>query len=363
MKKALLATTVLAAVSVATPVLAEVTVSGYYRFGWSSYSDDIAVTNVGNSKVEDSITSTVTDSEIHIKFSKTTDSGLTYGATFELEGDAAGVDESSLSLSGDFGTFILGSNDYAHDSFITWAPTHYGTYTADDQANLPAPRFAKRGILGQSGDPYDGGIYDVRAPYYAGNASYTDDKKITYMSPDLSGFKFGVSVTDDAGEEKQDISLGASFSGGFGAMGGDMMDGGMMSGVTYKFTANLFDNNEIGEEDYSSEAFGATLGVNAMTFTASTSVIEFRGDELSAIQLGFGYQVNDALALGVSWSEGEEDIRDHELGVISLSVQYTIAPGLTATAALNDYTAEDKTLADTRRNDATGMVFSIKAAF
>ncbi len=358
MKKALLATTVLAAVSVATPVLAEVTVSGYYRFGWSSYSDDATnfqLVDVSTArKAEavgyraDSVTETYTDSEIHIKFSKTTDSGLTYGATFELEGDAAGVDESSLSLSGDFGTFILGSNDYAHDSFITWAPTHHGAFTSDSKVKI---RFEK---TAEATDYLDVGTTYVSAPYYAGNASYDDNKKITYMSPDFSGFKFGVSVTDDADDDNADLSAGFSFSGGSG-----MMDDGTMGGVTYKITANAGDDGDGSE----STAFGASLGIGAMTFTASALETELGISELSAHQLGFGYQVNDALSLGLSWSEGEAALLQHELEVLSVSMQYTIAPGLVATAALNSYDASDNTANALRSNDGTSMVFALTASF
>ena len=346
MKKVLLATTVLAAVSVATPVLAEVTVSGYYRFGWSSYSDDSVVANV-----EDSVTETYTDSEIHIKFSKTTDSGLTYGATFELEGDAAGVDESSLSLSGDFGTVILGGNDYAHDSFITWAPTHHGAYTSDSKVTV---RFEDEAAATDTDDVQDS--TDVAAPYYAGNASYNDDKKITYMSPDFSGFKFGVSATDDAGDDNSNLSAGLSFSGGSG-----MMDDGMMGGVTYKITANMFDDGDGSE----STAFGAKIGLGDMTFTASSVDIENGTVEASALQFGFGYNVSDALSLGLGWSDGEEDSRDHELEVLSVSMQYTIAPGLVATAALNSYDASDNTAGtgNARSNDGTKMVFALTASF
>ncbi len=579
MKKVLLATTVLAAVSVATPVLAEVTVTGSYRFGWSSFSDD-AAEDVG----QDSVTEAYTDSEIHIKFSETTDSGLTYSATFELEGDEGNgnnakagnsVDEASLSLSGDFGTFILGDNDYAHDSFITSAPTHHGAITSDSKisnSNITAAiplRFAteaadanddatvvaanviatREGVtaaetaLRESGfdaevtvaladlavaiaddansnvaavttalatvrtrvaaaetadansiaaaeaaaadgaaatvvaaaataeaaavtagvaanaaidtliaaipaapaaavqavidarndtiaaanaadvailgavaatgpdantaaadalvaaadvvaaadaaeardaasaalaaavatgnyDVLDAGTATVKAPYYAGNASYGDNTKITYMSPDLSGFKFGVSVSDSADEGSADISLGASFSGSTGMMG-EMMDDGMMGGgMTYKITANSFANSENGESAQGSVALGAEIGLGDLTITAST--LEGKSGsratenllETEATQFGVGYAVNDSLSIGASMVEGEEKSTNQELDVTSLSMEYSIAPGLAATAAWNTYSATDTTVAGApRSNDATSLVFSIIASF
>ncbi len=414
MKKVLLATTVLAAVSVATPVLADVTVSGSYRFGWSSYSDD-ATTDKAGADVEDSVTETYTDSEVHIKFSQTTDSGLTYAATFELEGDEASgdnagtknsIDESSLSLSGDFGTVILGSNDYAHDSFITWAPTHHGAFTSDSRdfvrfEEAPSPLSdanqtlvdegtaaaatdqqiddladAKKNNADADHDDYaledfdDAASTDVVAPYYAGNASYGDNKKITYMSPDFSGFKFGISVTDDAGEDGADLSFGASFTGGSSMMGDDMMSDGMMDGMTYTITGNSFDNGEDGAAAESSTSFGGTLGLGDLTLTVSNVDIEKGDVESSALQFGVGYDINDALSIGASWSDGESDTNDQELEVTSLSMAYTIAPGLTATAAYNDYSAIDTTASKavaanvgTRTNDGTMLVFALTASF
>ncbi len=506
MKKVLLATTVLAAVSVATPVLAqEVSVTGFYRFGWTSFSDDAAfIEGATGDPVEDSATATRTDSEININFSNTTDSGLTYAATFELEGDAAGVDESSLSLSGDFGTVILGNNDYAHDSFITWAPTHFGTLTSDSAQGVPV-RFATRGtatplggaaadvndsintaldpnsssnavanaanlalndvnnldveadnlaaaaaadlvaantpatvaadtaakalvvitadadakantarasinvanasravadqdgataaqiaqatadetkaatdlataatsallasaaaLAGGHSDAFDRNTTNVEAPFYAGNANYGDNTKITYMSPNLSGFQFGVSVTDDAGGNA-DISLGASFTGGSAMMGDDMMDDGMMGGMSYTLTANSFDNGEDGADADSSTAFGGTLGLGDLTLTAATSEREEGIVDTSALQFGVGYDVSDSLSIGASWVDGESESHDQELEVVSFSLQYTIAPGLAATAALNDYSVTDTTVVGApRTNDTTSMVFSIRADF
>ncbi len=421
MKKVLLATTVLAAVSVATPVLAqEVSVTGSYRFGWESYSDDNEIDGI-----DDSFTRTYTDSEIHINFSNTTDSGLTYGATFELEGDVGSgendgqggsdIDESSLSLSGDFGTVILGNNDYAHDSFTTGAPTHHGTLTSDsrdfvrfekvavvaaanqnlvpnylalnDEDRADADNAAVKALAdaiknNADADHADFGLSDfsdtlsgtdVAAPYYAGNASYGDNTKITYMSPNFSGFQFGVSVTDTAGDpddESSDISFGASFTGGSGMMD-DMMDGGMMDGMTYTITGNSFDNGEDGDNAESSTAFGGTLGLGELTLTAATSSSEvgsgLLATETSALQFGVGYDINDALSIGASWSDGESDTNDQELEVTSLSMEYTIAPGLAATAAWNAYSAIDSSAAEAddglRTNDGTMLVFSIAASF
>ncbi|MCE2517633.1 MAG: porin, partial [Alphaproteobacteria bacterium] len=79
MKKIFLATTALAAVGMVSPAIADVTLSAYYELGWSSRSDDTP----GDDGGADSFI--FSDTEVHIKFDKVSDSGLEYGAAFELE--------------------------------------------------------------------------------------------------------------------------------------------------------------------------------------------------------------------------------------------------------------------------------------
>ena len=84
--------------------------SGYYEWKYQSRGSDVAA-NDG--------TTTATDSEIHVKFSNKTDSGLTIGMVTEIEtddGDSA-INEGSLSIAGGFGKFVLGGNDGASDNY------------------------------------------------------------------------------------------------------------------------------------------------------------------------------------------------------------------------------------------------------
>jgi len=110
MRKILLATTALVAVTGVSH--AEVSINGYYEFGYQSVSDD------QSTDVDDMYN----DHEVHVSFSSTTDTGLTFGATTEIEGDAStvGNDESSMYVSGDFGKIVMGQNDGAGSSFLTF---------------------------------------------------------------------------------------------------------------------------------------------------------------------------------------------------------------------------------------------------
>jgi len=287
MKKMLVATTALVAVSATPALAADVTLSAYYEFGWAQHSDDTEGDDNGNDS------HTFNDTEVHIKFETTSDSGLNYGAVFELEGAADGtqsvdqdttsvstkvMDEASLYFKGGFGKVTLGQNDFAHDSFLIWTPTHRGTISQDD--GHYGPRFA-------SGTGSNGGVTlasvdseaslgtGVGSAYFGPNASYNDSEKVTYMSPNLGGFTFGVSWMDSNTAESTIPSFGLKYSGGMG-----MMDDGMMGGIGYTITANSFDNGADGVKNTTSNQYGITLTSGALTLTASQSSIEGAGGAL-----------------------------------------------------------------------------------
>jgi len=363
MKKILLASTALVAMTGVAS--ADVLLSGYYEFGWSSQSDDRVYTGGENDGGGDS--KMFTDSEVHISFSTATDSGLEYGATFELEGvaDSAGdahADESSLYIKGDFGKLILGQNDYASDSFITWMPTSKNSFSQDDTPY--GVRFSDGSKATTDGT--DDGTATVS--HYAGNASYNDNNKVSYMAPGLGGFKFGGSWTDgdssDGSDAEADTAIGFSYT-----HGGMMMDDGMMGGLSMTLTANTFDNGEDGANSGKSHSYGVTIGLDAITLAASTASSE-SGEDMNATDVstdgfGVGYTVSDQLALGFSVSSSEDDISGDELSTNSITASYTIAPGLGAYVSLDSYelTPGASRANASLKNEGTITSFSIQANF
>jgi len=357
MKKILLASTALVAMTGVAS--ADVLLSGYYEFGWSSQSDDLE----GNDMGKDS--KMFTDSEVHISFSTATDSGLEYGATFELEGvaDSAGdahADESSLYIKGDFGKLILGQNDYASDSFITWMPTSKNSFSQDDTPY--GVRFSDGSKATTDGT--DDGTATVS--HYAGNASYNDSRqKVTYMAPGLGGFKFGGSWTDGASSDGSDAEADTAI--GFSYTHGGMMDDGMMGGLSMTLTANTFDNGEDGANSGKSNSYGVTIGLDAITLAASAASSESgeNGTDVSTDGFGVGYTVSDQLALGFSVSSSEDDISGDELSTNSITASYTIAPGLGAYVSLDSYelTPGASRANASLKNEGTITSFSIQANF
>ena len=167
MRKLLLGTTAIAAAATlsANAALADVSISGAYEFYYQSRSSNQGNTVDG--------TSTDTDSEIHVKFSNKTDSGLTIGFVTELltdEGDT--VDESSISISGGFGKVVLGENDGVGDN--------YGVASTD----LIAEEVKATGV----------GTLTLLAPDIAGLGA--DNPKIAYHLPAMGGLTAGISHTN-----------------------------------------------------------------------------------------------------------------------------------------------------------------------
>lgn len=415
MKKFMLATTALVSIAYVGSASADVTLGGYYEFGWGSVSDDRDEDDMGGD------THTFQDSEIYFTFEKAADSGLVYGANFQLEGAAdrtvsvgtdnqgtfSVMDESSLYIIGDFGKLELGQNDYASDSFQTWMPTPLGTYSQDDGHYLPrflGPRYILRTmdhLDGNDATPADGAdSVAVNAPgsdlqyytYYAGTSLYDDSEKISYFSPDLGGFQFGASWTDgntsDGSDEEANIGLGASYTFGGGGMddmmmmdedGNEVMDPrfegrhGMMDDVSVTVTAASYSDGE--EDGYESLAYGVTIGWSNVTVAYGKSSTESGNLELDATEYGIGWQVSDSLMFGVSTANSEEEFYKDEVSVGSFGFEYTVVPGLAVGAVINTFDAKTETqgtadaagtaraATDSVNNSGSNLVLRVQANF
>ena len=109
MRKILLSSTsMVAAATIASYATADVSVTGAFDWKYSNISSNVAASDGTKFGV---------DNEVVISFSNKTDSGLTIGGRYDVDGDAAAVDESSISISGGFGTLVLGQNDGVSDAF------------------------------------------------------------------------------------------------------------------------------------------------------------------------------------------------------------------------------------------------------
>ena len=205
MKKVLFATTAIVAAgfaSAATSAEWETGVSGYYYLGLG----------LSDSDTQDGL-GVLRDGEIHVNGRLTADNGLTFRARVEIEAHTqAGdqMDENWGSVSGSFGTVMIGGNDdavYNNHVGVIYAPgARVGYY--DEFATVTA-----------------GGAYNR-----AGNGS--DQIGVHYTTPNFMGFQaYGsyhpsATASDGASDgngiffEGTDMyAVGASYNGDFGDFG------------------------------------------------------------------------------------------------------------------------------------------------
>lgn len=418
MKKLLLATTALAAVAGISAASAQesqmmsaggntLNIGGYYEFGWASHSDDF------NGEENGADSKTYGDSELYIDFETTSDMGLTYGVQIDLEivngsrypesGPAKNAEESSLYVKGDFGTLHFGHDDNAYGRFITWAPTHEGATSQDDNIIGGSGRFVRPATAGAADTStedaavtaaeaavtaaqtaYDGtrsaanlaalneaeafladeqAARDALDPTpestyghslaYSGVGNYFEDNaKIAYVSPNFSGFQFGASVGDSDSSKDNPTALGASYS----------MDlGDMASGVSLTLTAANYTNGADGDDKVEDTQYGITVGAGDLTLTATQYSGDVGDEEKETTEFGIGFSVNDRLSVGASTANAENDVAQQEGSFQSISASYSLAPGLKTTIAVNQYDVEDN--AELTSNDGSEFVWQLEFGF
>lgn len=187
MKKILLCSAAILGVSaVAAPAMAQVdvTVGGHTKnyLGWAD-QDNVA----GNADAKSF--DMLRESQLHFNAEGTADNGLTYG--FHVEalvdgGDNFATRESYLYLSSNLGRVNLGSEDGANYLLQVAAPS--ADSNVDGLRQWINPVNYTAAVLGAS--PLTG----LARVDYANDAT-AQAEKITYLSPNWSGFQFGLSYT------------------------------------------------------------------------------------------------------------------------------------------------------------------------
>ena len=200
--------------------------------------------------------------------------------------------------------------------------------------------------------------HDHGLAYTASLTQSNDNAKISYHSPNLGGLSFGGSFADDDASDNTPTSLGASFTGSVDKI---PFVGG---GFSYKLAGWQFGNGADGIKETSTTHYGVNLGIGDLTLTAAQlkgDISTTTEDEVETLELGIGYAVHDALSVGFSTADASNDDSGEEGTFQSVSVSYTIAPGLNTTAAYNQYEVErnEHLIA----NSGSELVWQVEFAF
>ena len=321
MRKLLLSTTALAAAATlsANTAIADISISGYYEWKYTSQSSDIT-TQDG--------TSFSSDSEIKFSFTNKTDSGLTIGMVTELEsddGDTA-INEGSMSISGGFGKLVLGGNDGVGDN--------YGVASTD----LPAEEIYATGTDTLT-------ILNADISGMSGDAN-----KVSYHLPAMGGLTAGVSYMDSGVAGSAD-STEVGFKYGMSAAGAAVTIGGATA------------TTENSTQDIDSQVLGVKVASGDITAVVSQATYEASSTDEESTGAAVQFKVSDAMTFTVHTAETDDSTSSEEYTNSGAEIKYTIASGLTAFLNVEDYDYKVGSSSGTTADSGTVSKLTIKATF
>lgn len=257
------------------------------------------------------------DTELAITGKLVADNGITFGAKFELESDDKGgtsnFDEVMMYVEGSFGRVEFGEEDGAQDKFGGSGIVGCEFVSAVDEC----------GML----DKY--GVYAINTK----GGDTGDSLKITYYTPNFSGFMAGVSFVPKVGVENgtavpltgrnNAVEVGAQYKGDFSGFG--LTIGG---GWTSDTTASSKDDS----------AAGGGVKISVSGFTAGVNYGWREIDDTSTLSLSGNYKTGPWTfgAAGVVNLDSDSAARDGNWG-LSGEVAYALAPGVNVGAGVAYY--------------------------
>ena len=337
MRKLLLTSSALvAAASISSYAVADVSVSGGFEWAYKSTSSGIAASDGDDM---------ATDNEIVISFSNKTDSGSTVGGKMELgnyNADTANttgvIDESVLTIGGGFGTLRLGNEDSINETF------GIGEHDLIDED------------LG--GAPGSSSIVTT-----AGESGSNDSNKLAYVTPNMGGFQAGYSIADSGTATQSTDQTAMGFSYTMPIAGGSL---------AVKYNKQSTDGTASAETEAVNYGAQLTMGAAQVIVAHGESTIgagSSQSDDREANGLSIRYDLGGGVSIGASTMEATDDKDKTTAGVAekytanAAEVSYTVAPGLTAKVTYYDY--DYKRGLETASVDDSGSItqVTISAAF
>ena len=330
MRKLLLNSTAIATVAALTSAtaFADLAVSAGTEFTYQSHETESTATTG---------TEYTVDSEVAFKFSNKTDSGLTLGYVVEMESDGAAtvIDESSLSIEGGFGKFVLGNNDNVSDDYAI---------SALDLISEEGGVLTTSATIGES----------------AGIADDLDATKIAYHMPAMGGLTAGVSL-EDSGVGTSDTDITA-YGGRYVTDAAGLALTFAMAGVHENIVATTT------AVDIERLNFGVEAVSGNITVSAAKGTYKAYDEDRSTTDMAVSYKVNDDVTVGaytMSSSDTDDAGEDHSKN--GMEIQYTVAPGLKAFVNHDIFKYNIATTADTTggttKDSGSTTKLTIQAAF
>jgi len=329
MRKLLLTSSALvAAASISSYAVADVSVTGGFEWAYKSISSNDADTDGDEFGIDNAVT---------IKFTNKTDSGLTLTGVYDIDADAGTRDESWMSISGGFGSLKLGIDVGANDDF------GIGEHDLIDEDLSVIPSAAT-------------------LVTNAGEANAVDNNKINYTTPTMGGFRAGYSIYDSGSEDAgtDQIAMGAEYT--MPLAGGSLM---------IRYNKATDDGTTTTEKE--AQNYGAKLTMGAITAIASRgestigSAAAATGD-ITADGIGLSYNLGGGMKISASTMKAEDDkqvsgTQAEEYSANIGEVSYTVAPGLTAKVTYLDFDYKAGGNGSASNDSGSMTQFTLSASF
>ena len=328
MRKVLLATTALVAVSV-TAAQADLSISGSHQTTY--FAEDHSANGDADGMQS--------DGNIKFKATSTTDSGLTFTGYTSLGSHTGSEEDSYVQVTGDFGTFMLGGADAITDGMdggITAASAQMGI----DEGTITVPMLMSA----------NGARLSTHS-YHDGNV------KANYKTPKISmgGADIQVGVTADPGLDglaTQIVMNAGVFSVGYG-----------FDEYTRTATQAFTGGTTQGIGDYTSSMLGLGVNMGAVSIRFAdgdaeyTTVAGVSTNKVDRTEYGVVYSGIESTSMYWTVSEEKETQATAETFTVThIGATYSLAPGVTVFA--ENGTQELKSTGADSAYNAVGMSFS-----
>jgi predicted porin len=391
MKSTLLCTTALAMTGIAGAANAAEVSAGAVNMGFSGfYTTGLAYASVDTGANIEALypggtdydgVDIYTNAEIHFKPSITLDNGIKIGIDVELEADSIArkefdrIDEAYMSISGDFGQVLIGSENSVGYKMAVAAPDVSHIYAQSSTLTAYVPYsggFTGTAGIALAGDDIFRGT--LGATYIENNRN-NDAMRLSYFSPRFGGLQLGMSYARDSRQVNDPVDNNAAIT--------DIVDiaakySGSFSGVDLDGSAHygIASAPPSGGED--PEVWGAGLSLGFSGFSFGGSYAEQEGTSKrdgSAYDVGIGY-ANGPMSYSLTYFKGKNIDNENvivgdvyayeELETIMLAAKYTVNANFSVGAFLanTEFTEDfDDAAAATGGEDVEGTVLGVTASF
>jgi len=345
MRKILLASTALVALTSVSAMAADITISGGFELGYNSEQD------------QSDGTALTSETDWNVNFTNTTDSGITTKLSYGFD-ESGGVDDQNYSISGPFGTIAVANGADGDDSAVD---------ALDIEADLVAENTTFVSHTATLGPDYDGS-WGTRVGSSAAGVNASGDS-LSYTLPSVvDGLTIAVSHQNETSLES--TSYGAKYSMGPVTVAAAKMKGFVDAKAATAATAGKVGNAAQSDVDMEGSHMGVSINVGGIVaeYAINKYEMDVAGTESEGEgkRIGLSYAVGD-ITLGyevvdAKWDNAAGTAQLDTYGYSAVGAAYSVAEGITAKIAVTEAEIQNNTT-ETDMDDYNTTRVSVSVAF